>query len=288
MIEQRTPEWFAARRGKITASSVGAILGLSPHMTRDDVMRNMVREWHGVEREFKGNVATEYGTHHESLARMDYQLETGRTIIDAGFYEYKDWLGASPDGFVDDGLIEIKCPFDQRDKTPPSFKTATEQPHYYAQMQVQMFVCDKKWCDFYQWSQNGAQLERVALDYDWLQQNMIALLDFFEEYLKERENNAQKHLQDKRTTNNDNSTAYRVEYYFELKAQITELESLAKGVLEQIVKDCGEKDSDICGHKLTKVVKSGTVSYSKAIKDLLPDADLTPYTGKPSEYWRLS
>lgn len=29
-IKPKEPEWFAARKGRITASSVGAILGLSP------------------------------------------------------------------------------------------------------------------------------------------------------------------------------------------------------------------------------------------------------------------
>jgi hypothetical protein len=38
---------------------------------------------------------------------------------------------------------------------------------------------------------------------------------------------------------------------------------------------------------LTLVKKDGAVSYSKAIKALLPDADLEPYRGKPTEYWML-
>jgi predicted phage-related endonuclease len=64
-MEQRSAEWHAARVGKITASRVGAILGNSPYKTRDDVMREMVREALGAELEFTGNVATEYGTANE-------------------------------------------------------------------------------------------------------------------------------------------------------------------------------------------------------------------------------
>ena len=51
MTQQRTSEWFAQRKGKITGSIAGAILGLSPHLTRDAVMRRMVRDWHGAEKE---------------------------------------------------------------------------------------------------------------------------------------------------------------------------------------------------------------------------------------------
>ena len=288
MIEQRTEQWFEQRKGRVTGSIVGAILGLSPFMKREDVMRNMVREYHGYEREFKGNQATEYGTFHEDMAVMDYQLKTGRTVEKTGFYPYGNWLGASPDGFVaTNRLIEIKCPYGQRDKIPPVFKTLEEQLHYYAQVQVQLYVTGRNACDFYQWSPNGDSLETVAYDEAWLEKHIPILKAFYDEYLIERQN-PEKHLLEKRITNNANSTAYRVEYYFELKAQITELDALAKGVLEQIVKDCNEKDSEINGHKLTKVVKKGAVSYAKAVKDLLPNADLTPYMGEQSEYWRLS
>jgi putative phage-type endonuclease len=288
MIEQRTEEWFEQRKGRVTASSVGAILGLSPYMKRDDVMRNMVREYHGYEREFKGNQATEYGTFHEDMAVMDYQLKTGNVVAKTGFHTFGNWIGASPDGIIDMWtLIEIKCPYGQRDKIPPVFKTLEQQPHYYAQIQIQMFVTKTNKCDFYQWSPNGDILETIAYDEAWIEKHIPILKAFYDDYLLQRMFPDQ-YLQEKRTTNNTNSTAYRVEYYFELKAQIAELDALAKGVLEQIVKDCNEKDSDINGHKLTKVVKKGAVSYAKAVKELLPDADLTPYMGEQSEYWRLS
>ena len=65
--EQRSPAWFEKRKGRVTGSIVGAILGLSPYMTRADAMRSMVRAAIGAPSEFTGNVATEYGTMHESF-----------------------------------------------------------------------------------------------------------------------------------------------------------------------------------------------------------------------------
>ena len=82
---QGTEEWFGQRIGKITASKVGAILGLSPFHKRDDVMRSMVREWNGALSEFVGNVATEYGVFNEPMARHDYQLETDSIVESVGF-----------------------------------------------------------------------------------------------------------------------------------------------------------------------------------------------------------
>ncbi|MNY55396.1 hypothetical protein D3C86_1913700 [compost metagenome] len=49
-----------------------------------------------------------------------------------------------------------------------------------------------------------------------------------------------------------------------------------------------ERDVKICGRNLTRVTRSGSVSYAKAIKELAPDADLSKWTGKPTSYWKLS
>ena len=75
MIEQRTPEWHEQRKGLITASNVGAILGLDPYRKPDDVMRQMVRDWHGAEREFAGNAATEWATFNEETAFGQFCME---------------------------------------------------------------------------------------------------------------------------------------------------------------------------------------------------------------------
>jgi len=81
-LQQGSDDWFNARVGRVTASNVGAILGLSPFRKRADVMRSTVREYHGVLSEFTGNVATEYGNLYEHLARADYQMATVN-LIDA-------------------------------------------------------------------------------------------------------------------------------------------------------------------------------------------------------------
>ena len=233
MIEQRTEEWFAQRLGRVTASSVGAILNLSPNQKRKDVMRAMVREWHHAEKEFKGNSATEYGTFHEDMAKLDFQMETGSTIEETGFHPFDVWLGASPDGFVGDHLIEIKCPFSLRNVSEPIFKTIAEQPHYYAQIQVQLFVTRRKTCIFYQWSPFGSSTEMVDYDDAWIKENLPKLLEFYEEYyLTERIQNAAVHLAPKHAA--VDGLDDKVKYYFDLKAQIASLEELAKTTLQEI------------------------------------------------------
>lgn len=182
-MEQRTPEWYEARKGRITGSNVGAILGLSPYRTPEDVMRDMVREYHGLEREFKGNVATEYGTYHEAFALADYELEYN-PVEKCGFITRGKWLGASPDGLVgENGLVEFKCPYSLRNGG--EFKTLEQQPYYFAQIQIQLHVTKRKWCDFYQWSSRGHRIERVDYDELWIAANLPKLGDFYADYLEQ-------------------------------------------------------------------------------------------------------
>ena len=43
------------------------------------------------------------------------------------------------------------------------FKSLLEQPHYYAQLQIEMLCANQDNVDFYQWSQYGDMLETVVL-----------------------------------------------------------------------------------------------------------------------------
>src|SRR3546814_19370154 len=65
------------RVGRITGSRVGAILGLNPYSKPADVLREMVREHFGAEREFTGNAATDYGKEKEPDALAAYEAERG-------------------------------------------------------------------------------------------------------------------------------------------------------------------------------------------------------------------
>lgn len=292
MIEQRTPAWFEARKGLITGSAVGAILGLSPFMKPNDVLRRMVRESLGAESEFSGNQATEYGTFHEDGARYEYELETGNEVKDAGFYVHENgWLGASPDGFVgDEKLIEIKCPYGQRDKNPPAFKTIFDQPHYYAQIQVQLYVTGRKSCDFYQWSTHGTKLENVKFNQHWLDDNLPDLKLFHDEYLNTLEVRALRelHLEPplKEVTTLD--SAKLLAEYDDLTDAIEQATERRKEVMQELIEKAGEQSALIHGRKLTQIERKGSVDYAKIIKKHCPEVTLDEYRRKSSTYWRLS
>ena len=283
-MEQKSQEWFAARKGRITASMVGAILGVAPYMTRADAMRRMVRDAHGAEPEFTGNIATEYGNRNEDGARAEYQMLTGNMVTQCGFIPFEDWAGCSPDGLLgDDGGLEIKCPFSMRDDAK-EFKTLAEQPHYYAQVQFSMVCTGRDRWDFFQWSPKGYKLETVLQDAEWQAVNMPLLRQFYAEYLAEP---PEPHLAAKRVEIDTLEAARMVAEYDQLREACERAEERMKDLLADMVRIAGERNAVFAGRNLTKTERAGAVSYAKALAKYAPDADLEPFRGKPSSYWAI-
>jgi exodeoxyribonuclease (lambda-induced) len=87
------------------------------------------------------------------MARKLYELEKDVEIKEVGFIEMDEFSGASPDGLIgEDGLVEIKSPNDKNH----FFIVSTEkiETKYIWQMQMQMLVTDRKWCDFVSFNPN--------------------------------------------------------------------------------------------------------------------------------------
>ena len=289
-MEQRSAEWFEARRGRVTASMVGAILGHAPYMTREQAMRRMVRDWHGAESEFTGNIATEYGVFNEEGALAEYQMETGNAVQAEGFLTRDEWAGCSPDGLVGlVGGVEVKCPFGKRKMAAgDAFKPLADQPHYMDQVQFSMWVCERAWWDFFQWAPSRSYLVKVSPDSKWRAKNLPKLRAFYEDYLHEREHNAAPHLEPKRVRIDTPEAARLMAEYDDLTEAMERAKEKRDEVTERIIALAGGKNASIAGRSVTKVDRAGSVSYAKALKELAPDADLEPYRGKPSSHWRIT
>jgi len=283
--QQQSPEWFKARKGRITGSMVGAILDCAPYMTKEEALRSMVRSYHVAPSEFTGNIATEWGNTHEDGARWEYELGTGNQVDPAFFDTKEDWLGASPDGYIgDDGLVEIKCPFGIRKDPEPKFKTIADQPHYYAQIQVQLYVTDRKWCDFWQWTPHGTRLERVKIDHEWLNENLPVLRQFYAFYLSELDN--PDHLEPLRKEINTDAVKKMLDEYDQLGEAIANAQERQKEVKAAIIDAAGGSNALMWGRKVTKVERKGNVQYAKVPE--LKGVDLEPYRGKGSVSWKIT
>ena len=287
IAEQGSPQWFAARKGRVTGSNVGAILGCSPFRTRDEVMRDMVRDFFGAETEFTGNVATQWGNVNEETARGEFEMITGHTVKLTGFHPFEDWLGASPDGLIGDcSIVEFKCPFGIRKDKAPVFKTVEEQPHYYAQMQIELLCTGRDRCFFFQWTPHGHHLFVVPKSDKWLVQHMPILQKFYNEFLEEIKA-PQVHLEPKRAEIDTPRALQMISEYDDLVEAIERADERKKELLAKIVEVAGGKNAVFGGRNLTLVQRDGSISYAKAVKELMPNVSLEKWRGKPTSYWML-
>lgn len=283
MEKQRSEAWFKKRVGLITGSNVGAILGCDPYRSKNDVLRAMVRAYHGADSEFSGNTATEYGTKFEPYAQADFEIESGLDVVETGFNVHPDqeWIGASPDGLIDeDGVLEIKCPYGKRESN--EFKSYVDQPHYYGQMQIEMYCTNRKKCYFYQWAPKGSMIEIVEYSQLWIDENVPKLKAFYDLFLSEIDNDA--HLSSLVQTKESNELASR---YTSAKAKLEDVKSELEEARKELIALADGKKTNISGLLVYPIERSGSISYSKAVKTLLPNADLSEFKSKPSKTWGI-
>jgi len=152
-VIQGSPEWFAARLGKATASHMSDIMARTKSgygAGRKNYMTQLLCErLTGEREETYTNVAMQHGIDTEPMAISEYELETGLLVTPVGFIDHPTipMCGASPDGLVgDEGLIEVKCP-----NTATHIATLMGGPvkrDYILQMHWQMSCTGRVWCDF--------------------------------------------------------------------------------------------------------------------------------------------
>ena len=153
MIEQGSPEWFAQRLGKVTASRVADVIAKTKtgySTSRENYMAQLVCErMTNTVAESYTNAAMQWGTETEPLARAAYEGHADVLVDEVAMITHPkiEQAGASPDGLVgDEGLVEIKAP-----NTATHIDTLLSQSvpgKYNTQMQWQMACTGRKWCDF--------------------------------------------------------------------------------------------------------------------------------------------
>lgn len=166
---QRSPEWYAARNTRITASEAACCLTLSEEICKTyvedfnvqnfkykpdhclshydnkiDYIINKCRTFYG-ENLFRDSIYTLHGKKYEEIATRLYRRKYNTEVWEFGLLPHSrlNWLAASPDGITPNGvMLEIKCPYSRKieEGVPPIW--------YWAQMQVQLEVADLDECDF--------------------------------------------------------------------------------------------------------------------------------------------
>ena len=153
-FEQRTPEWYAVRLGKYTGSDFHTFLGKSATKDRlilekacEHITGQPTNEDHFISADMQR------GIDNEDFAREQYEASSFCSVQQIGFAELDEWTGCSPDGLVgDDGIIEIKCPKDS--VFVQQIISGKIKLEYETQIQFNLMVLDRKWCDYIAYNKN--------------------------------------------------------------------------------------------------------------------------------------
>ena len=173
---QGSAEWLEARRGLLTASTIGQLI--SPKtltVAGNDHSRALTAQL--VAERITGHVEETYqshdmliGTLEEPRARTWYSKVRTAPVDEVGLM-VREWdgvrLGYSPDGLVGlDGLIEIKT---RIPKHQVQVLNAQAVPAaHMAQLQAGLYVSGRDWIDYISWCGGLPPfVQRVEPDPDW-------------------------------------------------------------------------------------------------------------------------
>ena len=195
--------WYKERQCRITASYFGRVCKMRPTTSGSKLATTITSQ---CQKKFTP-VACAWGKDNEPLAVEAYiqymamqqrPITVSQTglIINPNF----SYLGASPDGLLTDcngtdpsGILEIKCPYKYRDVDPCEAAgnkdfcseltgdtlTLKRSHNYYYQIQGQMAISSRKWCDFVIYTNKKVSVERISFDEPHWMTMLPKLTDFY-------------------------------------------------------------------------------------------------------------
>ena len=205
-LQHQSASWYNARKYRLTASLFGEVYRRKENTPPDSLVLRVIDS-----RQFT-SAATDWGKSNESLALEKYethQKSLGRfemTFCKAGFVicETHPFLGASPDSYVYDpsrqhhyGLAEVKCPYKYKDvlveeacentdffaelvKTSTGSHVGLKHSHpYYSQVQGQLAITGRQWCDFVIYTTKGISVDTIQFNEDFWKQKLLPSLERF-------------------------------------------------------------------------------------------------------------
>ena len=151
-MEQKSDEWFAIRKGRLTASQYDKVFNQKTlSLNKINALKHidtMLGELYYKQDDmikFKPSWAMERGIRLEDEARIDFEIREDVKVDEVGFVtneSFGDHIGCSPDGLIagENGGVEIKCPLPA---THIKYHREGVLPkEYRAQVHGSMAVCD--------------------------------------------------------------------------------------------------------------------------------------------------
>ena len=203
-----SPLRYSAHRYRISASHFGDILHRKSTTPPDAQVLSIMQPCSF------SSAATARGIQNEPIAIRAYlphqhqQMKSSVTVQSTGFIisQTYPYLGANSDGSVYDphdvshpnGYLEIKCSYSHRNSTPleagyssgfcsSNIQDTKNTPvlklkkihKYFAQVQGQLAVDERKWCDFVIFTNKGISIERIKFDEEYWKTILFPKLQTF-------------------------------------------------------------------------------------------------------------
>ena len=182
MIEQRSPEWYALRCGKVTASRVADVVAKTKSgysaSRANYAAQIIVERLTGTVADSFVSEAMQFGTDNESDALAAYCFYQHAKVSPAEFVPHPsiEMAGASPDGYVSErGLVEFKVP---NSATHIETLLGKSVPgRYITQIQFQLACTGRAWCDFVSYDPRMPEHLRLFVQRVHRDDEMIAHLE---------------------------------------------------------------------------------------------------------------
>ncbi|CAC5382537.1 unnamed protein product [Mytilus coruscus] len=155
------------------------------------------------------DLATQFNDDDSSYDSLESFIEHIHRNIPDNYFTYifektiSQSDSCSPDGLLEckccgQGCLEIKCPYKFSEETPinaacldkTNFHTENDTPlmkrndtSYYCQIQCQLAVTKRKWCDFVLFTFKGVHHERIPFDEQFWSNVLLKLASFYSSYV---------------------------------------------------------------------------------------------------------
>lgn len=151
-IDDKKSEWLQKRLGKLTSSKYEVMMQKGKGSRFGTMALNYIYE---KVAELLTNAphlvtsqAMEWGNTMEAEAIQKYEEKMGLVVVPSDFINFGEFAGGTPDGLVsDDGIIEVKCPFNPSNHTETLITNEVPDKHM-MQIQGNLMATGRTWCDF--------------------------------------------------------------------------------------------------------------------------------------------
>lgn len=183
-IDQNSEEWLELRRGKFTASTASDLfMDKKTAGYRNAIIKVAYEIVTGESEESYSNKWMQRGHEREPIAAENYELLTFNTTEVCGFFEYNEYIGASPDRKIvgQNGGCEFKCPSFQ--VYNEYLETQKLPKSYFWQVHHQLLCTGWDFIDYMPFSSPKLKQILIRVERDESIQNM--LLDKLNECIEE-------------------------------------------------------------------------------------------------------